>query len=144
MRVEIMTTIVYRDGIIAADSKVSHGSYFAYSMNKIIRVNGFIAGVCGYAVDLEELRKYLLQGNFKLRPGLCGNSDAIIYNGKHLWYVDNNSLPMRINKGFVACGSGYSAALGALHHGATAIEAVKVACKIDGHSGGKVRSLRIK
>lgn len=57
--------------------------------------------------------------------------------------LDPTGYPMEIEAPFHTLGSGGEIAFGALAHGATAIEAVKIAIKYETGCGGKVVWLRL-
>lgn len=68
---------------------------------------------------------------------------CIADNGRVTFW--NQSLaPMRVKADFFAIGSGGAAAMAAMYCGKSAVEAVKIACKVDPYTGGPVRSLKLR
>lgn len=137
-----MTTIAYRDGVIAADSLVSSGPNRAGHVVKIARgPDGTLAGAAG---DMWACMTFLraIETGSPL-PAERGNDfDALVVDvrGK-AHYVGDKGDPVPVDGDYFALGSGEAAALGAMEMGASAERAVAVAIKIDKGSGGPIRSL---
>lgn len=143
-----MTTIAFRDGIIASDSLASYGDNKVPSdMQKLfVLVDGRIAGVTGNE-GLWRRMLWWLQGDRKEQQPEPSNDKSytivvlrtdgeveIFEDGYH--YIE--TAP------FMAYGSGQAAALGALHAGCSAAEAVRIATLVDKNSGGAVKTLRVE
>ncbi len=140
-----MTSIAYRDGILAADSRATagdHGWVKADEVQKIFRLpDGSLFAGAGDQGLHGALRAFLSEESGE-RPDI-GDSDAIqvMLDGK-IWYYTGKSV--RVAKApFIALGSGLPALLGAMYAGASAQEAVAIACKIDPYSGGFVYAVPI-
>jgi hypothetical protein len=86
---------------------------------------------------------------------LCGDAqDRPITAGADCWYLalrpdgvylidsEFRELPLKGNK-YYAIGSGEQAAMVAMHMGATAAEAVKMAIRVDEYSGGTVKEFTL-
>ena len=142
-----MTTIAYRNGVLAGDSQVTDGQI--WTADKLFDVSSsagrLLVGVCGdvYAglVFVEWLK------NEKSRKPDIGNEDfeAIVIAESGRVTIWNQSLIGWRPKGkYFAIGSGGPVAMGAMSAGKGAIDAVKVACKHDPYTRGPVRSLRLK
>lgn len=143
-----MTTIAYRDGIIAADSAVSSCGSNVGMTEKITvimsRPKRYI-GFCGELAILPYFIDWYRAGaNPKKAPDVLknGNFDAMVVwrPVKHKEEVkviiyDSVLGPMDMTSSpFVAVGSGTSAALAAMYAGASAEEAVEIAAKVDLHT----------
>lgn len=144
-----MTTIAYRDGVLAGDGRVTQSDMVVSSdTRKVHRLkDGRLFGWAGTAAQAEELLVALRKG--KETPVLAslqallisldsggGSSPTVSYYEDGVWRVEREK--------FYALGSGSAFALGAMDHGATAAEAVKIASKRDVSSGGKVRTVKLK
>lgn len=152
-----MTTIVVRDGIIAADSfsTVSGGAGGdrRHLCTKIYRVrakpakrrahDAIIAAAGEVAPALLFVDWYKHQGKLpEMATSKSGDFTALVLSSDGLLEYDGYYIPMQIGDydkyGFYAIGSGAKAALGALHMGATAYEAVRIAARIDPYTGGDI------
>ena len=139
-----MTTIAYRDGILAADGRLTSHNDTVLSDNaqKIHRLsNGELFALCG----AEQFREPVLEaledpdlglpeavdegiGFTAILVGLDGS--LRIYEGSGGW------IP--IHDDFVAFGTGADFAYGAMEAGANAEGAVEIAIRRDVYSGGTV------
>lgn len=140
-----MTTIVYRDGVLAADSLATmgdtkiHGRYM-----KIRRIGTHLVGTAGSVADSENFINWLKHGEEGDLPPK-GNYSALIVDPRgRVREIENGSvLPVPRGAKFFAIGSGAPYAMGALYAGASAAEAVKIAAKIDTNTGLPVKTLKI-
>lgn len=135
-----MTTIAFRDGTMACDSLVT-GSFKSIINSKVVVGQNCMVGFCGDPIAAWDAAQYLA-GELQDKPNICGKDDVLflMYKDKKLYLVDGElrQLPLDGNK-YYAIGSGEQAAMVAMHMGATAAEAVKMAIKVDDGSGGRVR-----
>lgn len=147
-----MTTIAYRDGIIAADSCVTMSDESAGDWKghctKLIVFPDMIVGLQGEStpglVFLDYLRK--ARGYARMRDALLASGadfEAVVLTRKGLHTYDRWCRPELVTAPFYAVGSGVKAALGALHMGATAKHAVEIACRIDPYSAPPVLSYHV-
>lgn len=141
-----MTTIVWRDGVLAADSQVTqqlseHGGGFRNgSVQKIHRHRGFLYGCCGDLLMMERFRDWFHAGLKEFCPlDECSEAMIVCPDGRVLVY--NGVLPHRIDGPYYAIGSGRQFALGALALGASAVEAVEAAAVHDAYTGLPVSTL---
>ena len=141
-----MTTVAYRDGLIAGDSLVSMGSHIATKrFCKIIKTETHLAGFSGDAQYASSFLEWVRGGcnERRIPKGDTGEIDAFTVDreGMIVSYGDKMT-PMRMGRlPFYAIGSGWAYALGAMEMGATADQAVKIAAKHDTATGGRVRKL---
>lgn len=142
-----MTTVAYRKGVLAADSQATDAQ--VWRTRKIERVNTsageLLVGWCGEVFAAHVFMEWLK--NDKNRKPDIGNEDfeAIVIAQTGRVTIWNQSLvPWRPRGPFFAIGSGAKAALGAMHAGKGALEAVKIACKIDPYSSGPIHSLKLR
>ena len=137
-----MTTICYKDGILAADSMLSDNGIDVGVCTKIAAVAGGYAAMTGDSQDKAAFWRWLGEGS-KLddKPKLDDdfNGVLVVPGGQVLWYDYHlNHYEFTPKDGFWAIGSGQMLALGAMAVGANAIEACKIACRYDKGSGEPV------
>lgn len=96
---------------------------------------------CGKWIELRRIVRELSEGR-EPDEDLYGDTLAIHLDvhGKLWLYEDNDPQPVKAKE---AWGSGRDFALGALSMGATAAEAVKIACKHSTTCGGKIHTFTI-
>jgi hypothetical protein len=143
-----MTTIAFDGTTLAADRKMGD----RYNVQKIFKVpQGYAAG-CGDYDYVIEIVQWLCDGaDRNALPQLPdkdrGRPDAdvivITPQGKVNWlsWPFLRFVPLSEKK--VAYGSGSDFALGAMAAGATAKQAVAIACKFDSHTGQGIDSVRV-
>lgn len=144
-----MTTIVYRDGILAADTMLSSGNALSGFGQKIVKARGILAGACGDSGLCQRFCDWVRTGMKGNAPDLHvpdlqgSETSAYVYmpDGMEVIFHEKRP-PLRLHAPFYTHGSGGWIALGALEMGATAEEAVRVAMKRDHATGGDVMVLR--
>ena len=138
-----MTTIAYRDGIIAYDSLITSGEVIIYNnYEKSIVCKGvrfFIAGALSNYDDVvsdwfDSKSKDLESSGFALD---CDELFEFGYDVKGMW-----KERVKLD-GYCAIGSGYKFALTAMDCGATAGEAIKRASERCLYTGGNIRTFKI-
>lgn len=141
-----MTTIAYRDGVLASDSLVTLGSTKVHgSYQKIRRVGGHLIGTAGSVAACQSFIDWVRCGDDESPPPK-GEYNALIIDPRgRVREMENGSvLPVPRGAKFFAIGSGAPYALAAMYAGASATEAVKIAAKIDTSTGLPVKTLKIK
>lgn len=141
-----MTTIAYRDGVLAADSLVTLGSTKVHgSYQKIRRIGEYLVGTAGSVASCQAFVDWLRSGDDS-HPPPKGEYNALIVDPRgRVREIENGSvLPVPRGAKFFAIGSGSPYALAAMYAGATAIDAVKIAAKIDTSTGLPVKTLKVK
>lgn len=132
-----MTTIVYRDGVLAADSAVTDRETYVGETIKIWRSPmGVLGGVTGCLGDSAKFRDWFVGGCQGGVPDFSDNdSEALLVqpDGSVEW-VGKGQKRFAIKSRFYAIGSGFKIALGALHAGASAERALEIACDIDNYT----------
>lgn len=136
-----MTTIAYKDGVIACDSRMTEGDtilYDEYNKHKVVEgVHFFCAGS---VEDIPHLIQFYLGGEER-----SGRVTAIVVDGGEVFSV-------KLGDGFTevipvdypyAIGSGQDYAIAAMDMGADAKTAVKQAMKRDPFTGGRVRTFKV-
>lgn len=139
-----MTTIAYRDGILAVDRQMAHGHYIrptdcklqvvhtAFSVDYAIAYSGTISMGQAFVQWMEAGR---VEGEFPIkiidrkmgfhalvvqRPAVTGRPSCAYY-GNDLIPISEDEAP------YAAQGSGDEFALGAMWQGATAVQAIQAA-----------------
>ena len=137
-----MTTIAFRDGILAADSRETDESItLNNTCKKVFKLkDGSLFGGAGKAEDVSRLESALKKG-FSL-PTLDEVSGLLIDTKGRIWLYEGN-IWQRVKSKYYAIGSGNAFALAAMDAGATAIEAVRIGIKRDPYSGGRVSSVKL-
>ena len=143
-----MSTVVYRDGVLASDSRAYGGSGQTSpgTKKKIHRLaDGTRIGVTTASLGMAE--RFVAWVSAGADPdawkGDKPDLRAIIIKPDGEVFLSEDGL---VFSGPIACeqyaiGSGASFAIGAMAMGATAEEAVEVAIRFDHHSGGPVTVL---
>jgi 20S proteasome alpha/beta subunit len=140
-----VTTIAYKDGVIAYDSRICHGSSITHDdFEKCQEREGVKFVLTGYVCDYSKLI-----GAWFGEP-VTGTVEcsALAFDGKSLVYAaysDKDGLcktPIWLERPYVL-GSGSDHAMTAMDMGATAPEAVEMAKKRDSATGGQVRVVRV-
>lgn len=133
-----MTTIVYRDGILAADTRAYAGDAKPIGKKQKIHQTryGFV-GVStpapGFAEELVAWFKADIDKRFDAEPNPNGRTfEAIEITPEGVFFYHDNMTPSGpLDAEFIAIGSGDQYALGALEAGATATQAVEIASRLD-------------
>ena len=137
-----MTTIAYRDGILAADTLLTIGNLRSGTIDKIGRTeNGGLWGVSGSAQGIGSCQEWLKRrkGN---PPKFDGCFILIEPDGSwREWWGDGWISPTDPQ---AAWGSGEAIARGAMFAGASAPVAVAAAIELDTLSGGDVVVLHLR
>ena len=142
-----MTTIAYRDGIIATDSRTVRGTTVAtdYGTDKIGRHGSLVFFMAGSLSDYESFMESFVAGKPVKRfievSALVFDEDT-----RDLWYsgIDNPAREFwkqRLNRDtYTAIGSGSPHALTAMDCGQTAVQAVAMAAMRDLYTGGMIHT----
>lgn len=141
-----MTTIAYRDGIIAADTGLTSGTIRDCHMDKIVkREDGAVAGAAGEAWWIAAFLEWFHKGGEL--PVCKGSSQGLVVDKRRRLTIyessdgTNRSFPIRAK--YYAVGSGSSVALGALFSGANPVQAVKAALLHDDATHGRILELKV-
>jgi hypothetical protein len=133
-----MTTIAYRDGIMAGDTLVADEEVrFPCRERKVHRLrDGTLIGLCGDLAQTQAFMGWLRKG----MPGECppfDKSDAMIVRpDRVLIFCEGGRFSTLSGVPYVA--------LGCLWHGGTAVEAVRAGIAHDIASGGKVHTVKLR
>jgi hypothetical protein len=145
---DIMTTIAYRSGVLAADTMLTvSGSYFGRAIKIFKREkDNALAGSCGNADYAAAFSRWFLAGKLD-DPPKAEESDknvdrsVIFLTNGEIWIFEPGGK-FQVYADYFAFGSGMDFALGAMHMGADARQAIEAACKHDPNTGGDITVLR--
>lgn len=145
-----MTSIAYRDGVMAADTMMTRGNEPVYGVVKLFRTQHFLIGMSGSFVNVLPFKDFIEEWEIPgshppdlwqcwehapdFQNGIC----AIIANEYGDLFSVVDAPPVHIPSEFDAVGSGACYAMGAMGMGATASEAVRVAKRFDVNTGGNI------
>lgn len=148
-----MTTIAYRDGVLAADSLVCGDNTRWGAKTKIVRARcGIMGGASGdasaaahYLEWVESLEK---EPQPEAAPDTTHGVDGLLISrdgSVWCWTGGMSLFRMELPEGetFTAIGSGAKLAMGAMAMGASAERAVEIAIKYDIYTGGRITTLAL-
>lgn len=145
-----MTTIVYRDGVMAADTRAYSGNTTPIGFkNKIKRMSdGSLIGVSSTKPGVgEALVEWIENGRNvdEIPDNACASLTAIhvLTNGDVMYYSDSVFPSGPIFAPWYVIGSGDHYAIGALECDVTAYGAVLVAAMHDPWTGGEVQTMML-
>lgn len=155
-----MTTIIYdqENGEIASDSQET-GNGNKQTCLKLFRVNGHIIGTAGSSYSgllfVRWFKEWESEPDWDDRsdtPDLTNLSEdedfecIVVRPDRSCYTINRLFVPYEMLKvqGAVALGSGAACALGAFSAGADVKEAIRIACKIDAHTSGRVQFMKMK
>lgn len=140
-----MTTIAYRDGVLAADTMVSRDGMVSGYTVKVERRGPIFAAYAGNCAMgqafLDWFRKGMKGDPPPMVDGDCSCAGILIADDAIIEW-SGQPRPDWIKAPFAAWGSGAQFALGAMAFGATAESAVYAAMTLDHGTGGRVTALR--
>jgi len=138
-----MTTIAYKDGVIAYDSRCTRGTTITDDdAEKLQTVKGVHFLCTGRTCDFDAL----IAAYFGATASAPVEASGYAFDGEALWLIGHDDKTgfwknrLRPDTGdAIGCGSAF--ALTAMDMGTTAAEAVEMAKKRDTCTGGQVRTL---
>lgn len=140
-----MTTVAFRDGIMAADTQITAGDTKEGFIRKVWRADEYLVGFSGDADVAQKIRWKMdeneidpLDYRFGLETWPDDEMMFYIFDGSQLWQIYQKGAAFYCDAPFFAMGSGSNYALGAMAMGATARQAVAVAARFDVYTGGRV------
>lgn len=141
-----MTTIAYRDGVLAADTAMCQGGVMVGSVVKIARrFNGDMCGSAGDAVYNAAFTRWFVLGEDGPAPEAKQETNyfdrGVIFRKAGGIDVFEPRGRFSVIASYFAIGSGKESALGAMFAGASAFDAIRAACAHDPHTGGEITVL---
>ena len=151
-----MTTIAYKDGVIACDSRLSNGSEYQEGVRKIGRTDRFLFGYAGRLGGMRPAFDWVLDIEHDIEDtgDLYKHADDLFIDDSEgtilladyagsVWTMSGGVYMTEHPRGWESMGSGGTYACGAMMHGASAVEAIEVAVKLDVYSGGDIHQLKL-
>ncbi len=156
-----MTTIAFKDGVIAADSRVTYetegGGSTKHICTKLFRrtiktgkkkpVDVIIATAGQSSPGMVFVDWFSQSGGIGPTPEVFIGNDAdfacLILTPHGLFEADRFCRPELILDSFYAVGSGRKEALAIMHYGGSARDAVRIAAKIDPYTGGRITTMTL-
>lgn len=137
-----MTTITFKDGVLAADSQATRDNTRTGFATKLFRLDdGERAALLGCAADAYALLDWYRAGKDRPQPEAKEGSLVVVEAGGEIMIYQDGYHQPAPTAPFHAWGSGMDFALGAMWAGASAKEAVEIAVGLDTYSGGPVTVL---
>lgn len=130
--------------MLAADSAVFDRGCYCGSATKAWRgPDGSIAAGAGSLGDIMTFRDWFVAGETGERPTFKSDSEAMIIrpDGRMLWFGEKAEC--ELEGPFLAAGSGFRIAMGALHAGASAERAIEISCDLDENTRRPITVLRL-
>ncbi len=145
-----MTTIAWDGKTLATDGRATTNDVIeSDNIKKLFKTkkrdSDYVScAFCGSYVDALKILKWINEGRGDDFPEIDKEISVSIIcvkrnNTLDIYRRENKGFPLP-HKGLYTDGSGWELAMGAMEAGATAVEAVKIACRRDVHSGGKIQS----
>lgn len=143
-----MTTIAYRDGVLAADSQTTYGKSAEQTFGKIACKGTVLAGAVGCSALCQKFLDWFRSGMLGCAPSMSSGEDAdatgiIIHGPEHVLLLNKTGWERR-RAAFYAIGSGGEVATGAMAMGADARQAVEIAALHDVYTGGPISVLSVR
>lgn len=147
-----MTTVAFRDGILAFDSRVSDYDAHVGWCNKGRMTKTLIMAACGLTDDIEAAMDWIektggkisAKSEFDLHEREVECEILTVDKEGKVTFYGTRLYPTTMDAPYFAIGSGSPYALGAMANGATAKQAVEAAIKHDLFSGGHIRHLSVE
>lgn len=142
-----MTTIVYRNGIIAGDTAVFDRGVYCGTTCKISRApDGTIGGCAGALAVLSNFEAWMDSGADGEPPQIPASEDSEciwVRPDGSVWWAGPGSRATCLQGEYFAVGSGFSVAMGALAMGADAMRAVEICADLDSQTRRPLQSLTL-
>lgn len=145
-----MTTIAYRDGVMAADSRAYTGNRAPIGRKTKVRrlLDGTLIGCSSLIPGQSEAAINWFENGADASdppPGDCKTAILAVRPGGEVFFSsDSWFLSGPLHGEFFAIGSGNEYALGAMAMGASAERAVELACELDIWSAAPITVLKLR
>lgn len=145
-----MTTVVYKSGVMAADTRITLGGHVVSdAKQKIFKLpDGSVVGVAGGAAQFETFLEDISQMTNpiqyqndeldSLEAILVKNGSVFAFEGASGRFIELGEVEV------AAIGSGGDFAIGAMAAGASPAEAVEIAARYDAMTGGSVCVIEVE
>lgn len=141
-----MTTIAYKNGVMAADRLCTKGGLVTGTVRKVWKSQGLLYGVAGSISAVQQIMKWS-KGDRNRLPTITHNVPfccmVVAQRGQVFEFSNDDRDGCILTCDQYAIGSGADLALGAMLAGSGARRAVRLACDLDVHSGGGIDVIRL-
>lgn len=135
-----MTTVAYRNGVLAADTQMTDGTIKSDGRKlHYVKEKAAWVGVAGAVCDCQKFLRYFAGEDEEIDDDEDDVVALVMYDDGRVecWTSDLKRDELEPGS-FYAIGSGGPAALAAMHMGADARRAVDISHQVDLHTGGDV------
>lgn len=146
-----MTTVAWKDGILAADSQVTQDDVKYLSADKITIINKDLvisgAGDSNECLRMERWFKSVgadWEEQIDKKPQVKKTYEAIVISKGRPYTIYRDGPPEPIAHPFYAIGSGWKFAMAAMYLGKSATEAVLLASQFDVNTNDRIRYINVK
>lgn len=137
-----MTTIAYKDGVMAGDTQVTQQGTIIGRARKVFKYHGHLFGTMGISSECQDLLAWAKAG-MKGHPPRFEESQMLVVSPKgHLRLLQNGLFVSWKANGF-AIGSGRDHALAVMEYGGDAVDAVAIACRLDNGTSKPIHVVRL-
>ncbi len=140
-----MTTVAYREGVLAADRAIMDDHvYYDDGVSKIARTpDGRLGGAVGSASFCFAFLEWVREGMSGTGPEAPDDCEALVVDLDGAVSILDKGGWFNVETGYYACGSGAPIALGAMFMGAIAADSVRAAAAHDQGTGSVVEWLAL-
>lgn len=142
-----MTTVVFKDGVFAADSLLTCGGYVEGYSKKVLKCGKVYLGWSGSFQAVQMFQRFLRGEEFDKafleKPDNTFSAITVDPVTRKVVAYTDGIVPEVYRAPFYCIGSGSLVARGALLMGATPHEAVKAASKVDIYTGGRIQVVQL-
>lgn len=141
-----MTTIAYRDGILAADTQETNGGLRLLCRKLDKWPDGRVVACAGNSVDFILFREYILglAKKKKSTPDLHKGFEALIIDDGEVYEAGRDCVFQQVHATYKAIGGGHAVAAAAMHIGLSAKDAVILAGELSEGTNTMVDTYNIK
>lgn len=142
-----MTTIAFKDGLLATDSRLTAGNEILGTIKKIQIVGDDVIAGSGANAAIETFIKFYqdLPYDKEILKDKNNTCEILVFKKatKQVIGYDEDFIPYEYEAPFYAIGSGRGFAIGAMAAGALPTEAVVIASEYDKSTDNKIQTLKI-
>jgi ATP-dependent protease HslVU (ClpYQ) peptidase subunit len=133
-----MTTIAYRAGKLAYDTQMSCGTLIRRVHKAWKFKDGSLFAISGSVYDSLKIKRWAESGYKGKGPTIEETTSVECMHVRHdgVYLIDGDLVLLPVSGDFHAIGCGGGVALGAMAHGATALEAIQTAAEFDAGTSG--------
>ena len=144
-----MTTITFKDGVMAADSQQTHVYIDQVECRKLYVINGDLIGLAGNLTDFPKFINWYMNERKNINDLSIPNRaidelQALVFSKNKLYFYDHECIAVPMTGKIASIGSGSPYAMGAMMAGSTAQEAIVVSSKLDPNTNAPIYSIDIK